>query len=272
MPSSVLRQLELNIRRLRQVQQQIEAVRRDFLVEEHEHRLPPEVTQLHLRRELRQVERHLIDAVRAAFGEESGQFEEVAESGGLGGSPRSFNEQSRLLERLLFDLEQQRLQLLVHAERRSIAGIDLATDLFTAPLLERSVHQEVAWSQRSGTPFALVLLTVADWPDLKRQYPPETITDVIISLACVLKTTLRGYDVPCRLEEAEFAVVLREADAVGAANVAHRLSTNFTASVAALPLQRPPALTMSIGVYPFDAETALDLIATVRRRRDGQPT
>lgn len=270
MSSTTLQQVEHSIRQFRQLQQQIEAVRNDFLIEDHEHRLPSEVTQLHLRRELRQLDRYIAEAVKTSFGEQSRQFEQLAGSGCLGSTPRTFKEQAQLLERLLFNLEQQRLQLLVHSQHTSVVGIDLATDLFTAPLLERAVQQEVAWSQRSGTSFALVLLTIADWPSIKQQYSTQTITDLIIGMACVLKTTLRGYDVPCRLGEAEFGAVLREADAVAAATLAHRITTNFTASTAALPLRSIPALMISTGVYPFDAESALDLIAEVRGRYEKQ--
>jgi diguanylate cyclase (GGDEF)-like protein len=260
-PQQSIEEIEESISTLRQLEQHMEAVRKDFAPEGNGPQLPSEVTQFHLRREMGALERQIREAIVLAFGEHSSQVRQFRELRFIEATARSFKDGLLILDGFIFDLEQKRLHLLEAIGSPPRPGIDLTTDLYTEQMLARYLDHEVAWSQRQGEPFGLLLLRLRNWPALKQRYDESATKEVVISMACVLKTSLRGYDFPCRLKEAEFGVVLRQANALGVDVVAQRILTHFSAASTRLPFGADLRIEFSSAIYPFDAENIKGLFS-----------
>jgi GGDEF domain-containing protein len=88
--------------------------------------------------------------------------------------------------------------------------------------------------------------------------------EVLIGIVSTCKTTVRGYDYHGRFGEAEFAITLRHANALGVASVAQRLLRHLAMAVNRIVPQGSLVLEFSTATYPFDAETIPDLLSTAR--------
>jgi FOG: GGDEF domain len=250
---------------LRQLAQHIEAVRQDFMPGKEALQLPSEVTQFHLKREIMALERQIRTALVVAFGEHSSQVSRFRDLGFAAATSRSFQDGMAILDGFIFDLEQKRLHLLDAKEGISQAGIDPLTDFYTERMLKRYLDHEVAWSQRQGEPFGLLLLRPSRWTSFRRRYDETILKELVISMACVLKTSVRGYDFPCRLKELEFGLVLRQMNELTINVVVQRIGKNFRAAThrvlpgVVLPLE------FACAIYPYDAETIPGLFACVEK-------
>jgi GGDEF domain-containing protein len=250
---------------LRQLEQHIDAVRQDFMPEKDAPQLPSEVTQFHFKREIMALERQIRTALVVAFGEHSSQVSRFRDLGFAAATSRSFQDGMVILDGFIFDLEQKRLHLLYAKEGISQAGIDALTDFYTERMLKRYLDHEVAWSQRQGEPFGLLLLRPSRWTSFRRQHDETIVKELVISMACVLKTSVRGYDFPCRLKEVEFGLVLRQMNELTINVVVQRIGRNFRAAThrvlpgVVLPLE------FACAIYPYDAETIPGLFACVEK-------
>ena len=240
---------------LRQLERQIDAVRQDFISEGNGPLLPSEVTQFHLKREIVSLERQIRTALISAFGEHSSQLERFRTSGFVRATSRSLQDGVTILDGFIFDLEQKRLHLSESNGNPSLPGLDPTTDLYTERMLRRYLEHEVAWSQRQGDPFGLLLLRLSHWPLLKQRYGESITKELVISIACVLKTSVRGYDFPCRLNNGEFAALLRQTNGLGMNLVVQRMATNLAAATARLLPEVVLGMEFGCSVYPFDAES-----------------
>src|SRR5687768_15057549 len=116
---------------LRQLEQQIDAVRQDFMSEGKGPQLPSEVTQFHLKREMVALERQIRTALMSAFGEHSSQVDRFRGLGFVAATSRSLQDGVIILDGFIFDLEQKRLHLLESNGSPSLPGLDPTTDLYT---------------------------------------------------------------------------------------------------------------------------------------------
>jgi diguanylate cyclase (GGDEF)-like protein len=243
------------IETLRQLQRHIESVRRDFMPEGDGPELPAEVTQFHLRREMVALERQIRMALINAFGEHSTQVRQFREAGFVAPTARSLKDGLISLDAFIFDLEQKRLHLLETNGGPPLPGIDPTTDLYSEAMLRRYLEHEVAWSQRHGDPFGLLLLRLPTWSSLKTRYDGTIAKELVISMACVLKTALRGYDFPSRLSGGEFGVLLRQANGLDVSIVANHVLRNFSVAIPRTFVRGKVLIEFTSAIYPYDAES-----------------
>ena len=246
---------------LRQLKQQIDAVRQDFMSEEKGPQLRSEVTQFHLKREMVALERQIRTALICAFGEHSSQVDRFRGVGFIAGTSRSLQDGSTSLDGFIFDLEQKRVHLLESNGSSSLPGLDPITDLYTERMLRRYLDHEVVWSQRQGDSFGLLLLRLSHWPSLKQGYGESISKELLISISCVLKTSLRGYDFPCRLNNGEFAAILRQTNGLGMNLVVRRVTANLGAATTRLLPGVVLGMEFACAVYPFDADSITGLFS-----------
>jgi hypothetical protein len=84
-------------------------------------------------------------------------------------------------------------------------------------------------------------------------------------MACVLKTSIREYDLPFRLKEAEFSLVLRHMNELTIDAVIQRISEGFrTATNRILPGVVLP-LEFAHAIYPYDAENIPGLFSSAEK-------
>lgn len=264
-PQLSLQDIAHAIGTLRQLEQHIEAVRQDFMPAEEGPQLPSEVTQFHLKREVMALERQIRTALTTTFGEHSSQVARFRELGFAAATSRSFHDGMVILDSFIFDLEQQRLHLLDAEGDVSCAGIDALTDCYTERMLRRYLGHEVAWSQRQGEPFALLFLRPSHWASVKRRYDTTIVKEVVISMACVLKTSIREYDLPFRLKEAEFSLVLRHMNELTIHVVIQRIEEGFRAATNRILPGIVLPLEFARAIYPYDAESIPGLFSSAEK-------
>jgi len=264
-PQLSLQDIAHAIGTLRQLEQHIEAVRQDFMSVDEGPQLPSEVTQFHLKREIMALERQIRTALTVTFGEHSSQVARFRELGFAAATSRSFHDGVVILDSFIFDLEQKRLHLLDAEGDVSFAGIDAMTDFYTERMLRRYLGHEIAWSQRQGESFGLLLLRPSHWTSFKHRADKTIVKEVVISMACVLKTSIREYDLPFRLKEAEFSLVLRHMNELTIDAVIQRIGEGFRAATNRILPGVVLPLEFAHAIYPYDAENIPGLFSSAEK-------
>jgi GGDEF domain-containing protein len=246
---------------LRHLEQQLDTVRKDFASgSEEEVRLSSDVTASHLQRQLVTLNGQIRQTIVHAFGEQSKQYETFEALRGAGLQSGSVPSYGHYVKACIFDLHRERLQLLQYGSSVPQPGIDPSTDLYTAGMLLRFLEHEIAWAQRGSGFFGVILLRLREWPLLKADHPDGAMHELIMSWACVLKTSLRGYDVACRLTDKEFAAVLRDVDSVTIQIAVSRLVKQLRLASQRCLGMANVAIDVATAIYPFDGETVKDLL------------
>jgi CheY-like chemotaxis protein/GGDEF domain-containing protein len=259
-PEHSVRDIAQAIGTLRQLKQQIEAVRQDFMSGEAGPQLPTEVTQFHLRREMSALDRQIRQALLSAFGEHSTQVRQFEDIGFASRITPGLTNVLIILDGFIFDLEQQRLHRLEATGSPLDSGLDPVTDLYTGTMLRRFLQQELAWSDRHGDSFGLLLLKLPTWPSLRAR-GVSIANELVISMAAVLKTSLRAHDFPCRLKGGTFGVVLRQLNPCDVPTVTQQLLTNFTVVARSTLGEEKIPIESTMAIYPYDAESIERLFA-----------
>ena len=255
-----LQQVETGIRQLRQLEQQLDTVREDFAsCSEEEVRLSSDVIASHLQRQLMTLNRQIRQTIVQAFGEQSKQYETFEALRGAGPQSGSVPSYGHYVKACLFDLHRERLQLQYESSVPQ-PGIDPSTDLYTAGMLLRFLEHEIAWAQRGSGFFGVILLRLRERPLPKADHPDWATHELIMSCACVLKTSLRGYDVACRLTDKEFAAVLRDVDSVTIQIAVSRLVKQVRLASQRCLGMANVAIDVATAIYPFNGETVKDLL------------
>lgn len=260
-----MQEIEQAMNRLGRVRRQIQEIHNDFLVQRAgDPVLPSEVTQLHLRREMVFLERQIREALVSSFGKDAPEFRDQQHFRFSTASVDGLREGLTMLDGILFQLEQARLHRLEEQGGSVLPGIDTMTQFYTEPLFLRYLEHEVSWCHRYGDPFSVLLFRVSNWIDVKERHGALIGNEVLIGIVSVCKTTVRGYDYPGRLGEAEFAIALRHANALGVSSVAQRLLRHLATAVNRIVLQDCLVWEFATVTYPFDAETIPALLSTAR--------
>jgi diguanylate cyclase (GGDEF)-like protein len=134
---------------------------------------------------------------------------------------------------------------------------DPLTGLLNRRGFDDRLREEIGRARRSGRPLAVVL---SDCDDLKRvndAHGHERGDAVLQAIASLLRNSKRASDVAGRLGGDEFGLVLTDADAAVAADVAERLRLRLhELSV----LDAAPTASFGFAVYPDDGLTSAALL------------
>ena len=147
-------------------------------------------------------------------------------------------------------------------EIRFRASHDGLTGLANYREFFESLEREVRRAERTRQPFALLLLDLDDLKTINDRFGHLTGNRALNRLARVMKEHCRGTEVAARYGGDEFAILLLEANAERAQNVAERIG-----SCLRLQPDSPP-LSVSIGfsVYPVDGLAAPEILEAADKR------
>jgi diguanylate cyclase (GGDEF)-like protein len=143
------------------------------------------------------------------------------------------------------------------------ARVDPKTGLFNARHFSTCLESEFGRAQRFARPLAVVMADLDLLREVNNTYGHLAGDAVLRTVAEVLRSELRHYDVPARFGGEEFAVVLPETGAEEASEIAERIRRAVAARrIEVETATEPIGVTISIGVaaYPLDAETRTDLV------------
>lgn len=151
---------------------------------------------------------------------------------------------------------------------------DEHTGLFNARYLKTQLTREVARSERFARPISLLFLDVDHFKEVNDQHGHLVGSAVLKEIGEVIASTIRGIDSAYRYGGDEFAVLLLETHAQGAAEVARRLvnavhSRNYTG------LDKPVTVSVGVAAFPDHAGTTIDLLdaadkAMYRAKKNGR--
>ena len=142
-----------------------------------------------------------------------------------------------------------------------LSTVDSLTDLYTRAYFFNSVDREIQRSRRFKRGFCLLMMDLDGLKSINDRYGHYQGDLVLRGVAHVLRTTLRGMDVPARYGGDEFVALLPETEPHGAYVVAEnirRAATSLTVLAGGQQIQT----SLSIGVvsYPEDGRTADELM------------
>jgi diguanylate cyclase (GGDEF)-like protein len=147
------------------------------------------------------------------------------------------------------------------ATLRHMAATDPLTGLANIRGFNEAVSEEIERSERSGRPFAVLLLDLDGLKKINDRYGHLVGSEALRRMAAVLRAQCRAIDTAARYGGDEFAVVLVETGEAAAQQVAVRVMHQLAND------RVEPALSVSIGgaVYPQDGLTGEALLLAADR-------
>lgn len=144
---------------------------------------------------------------------------------------------------------------------RQLAVSDSLTGLANYRWLVQVLHAEIQRSQRSGRPFAILLLDLDHLKLINDRYGHLVGSRALCRLGRVLRTNCRAMDTAARYGGDEFVLVLPEAGADAAERVGRRIRERLSSD------GEEPMLSVSVGaaVFPQDGSNMEELLGAADR-------
>jgi diguanylate cyclase (GGDEF)-like protein len=121
---------------------------------------------------------------------------------------------------------------------------------------------EVRRSQRTGRPFALLVLDLDDLKSINDRYGHLVGSRALCRLATTLQGAVRAVDTAARFGGDEFAVILPETEETEARNLAVRIAERLARD----PESPPISASAGVAVSPQDGDTVEELIGAADSR------
>jgi len=142
---------------------------------------------------------------------------------------------------------------------------DVKTSLYNHGFFLTRLNEEVYRIRRDEIhSSSLVVMDVDKFKNFNDTYGHLAGDSVLESIAKVIRHGIRNEDIPSRFGGEEFTILLPLADKVTAWNVAERLRLSISSMK--VEWENPlPQVTISLGIYTFDKNTAIDVNDIIRR-------
>ncbi len=146
---------------------------------------------------------------------------------------------------------------------RNLADRDPLTGFFNHRYLHQRLSEEVVRAVRTHRPLSVVMLDLDDFKLVNDTFGHLYGDGVLVHVAELIRSSLRGSDVPARYGGDEFALILPETTCEDAAAVAQRMLGAFRGSPFSSDGRVPFPIGASIGIatYPQDGRSATELLA-----------
>jgi len=155
----------------------------------------------------------------------------------------------------------------LYEDARKLADRDPLTGFYNHRFLHERLGEEVIRAQRGRRPLSVLMLDLDDFKLVNDTFGHLFGDQVLTWAAELIRSTLRGSDIPARYGGDEFAIILPETDGDEARTAAERILSAFRDSVFIGEQRGPVPIAASIGVatFPADGRTGPDLIAAADR-------
>jgi two-component system cell cycle response regulator len=149
----------------------------------------------------------------------------------------------------------------LHGIVKRQAVTDELTGLANRRSFRESLDTELSRAERFGNGLALIVADLDDFKDVNDRFGHQAGDEVLRAFAEVLSGRIRGIDQAARLGGEEFAILLPETDAVGAAALAENLRVAL-AELAVTVGEHEVHITSSFGVAAFPESHSADELMT----------
>ena len=160
---------------------------------------------------------------------------------------------ARHLERWqrLLELRQSKEQL------QKMALTDPLTKLGNRATFDLSIKQAAACTQRSGSPYSLLMIDLDHFKKFNDTYGHQTGDSVLRAVADAIHSSARNADICCRYGGEEFAVILPDTQSNNAEVLAERIHKQVAKASRKQPAGRMP-ITVSIGISCANNDANID--------------
>jgi diguanylate cyclase (GGDEF)-like protein len=142
-----------------------------------------------------------------------------------------------------------------------LSTVDSLTDLSNRAYFFNSVDREIQRSHRFGRGLCLLMMDLDGLKSINDRYGHYQGDLVLRGVAHVIRSVLRGVDVPARYGGDEFVALLPETDSSGALVVAEKIRIDVSELVVDANGQRiTTSLSIGVVTYPEDGKTADELM------------
>src|SRR6185312_13809390 len=147
----------------------------------------------------------------------------------------------------------------IRANLEHQAQTDSLTGLFNHRYFHERLRAELNRSSRAHDSIAVLMLDIDDFKRVNDIYGHGTGDQVLVALADILRQTVRGSDIVCRLGGEEFGVIMASCDAGDAMGLAARLTERMLTE----EFDQAGRLTLSVGIAqgPEHAMNPRELVA-----------
>jgi diguanylate cyclase (GGDEF)-like protein len=151
----------------------------------------------------------------------------------------------------------------LYEDARNLADHDPLTGFYNHRFVHERLGEEVIRAQRNRRPLSMLMLDLDDFKLVNDTFGHLFGDRVLTWTAELIRSTLRGSDVPARYGGDEFAIILPETDHDEAARAAERILEAFRSRAFVGEQRGPVPISASIGVatYPQHGRTPTELIA-----------
>jgi diguanylate cyclase (GGDEF)-like protein len=155
----------------------------------------------------------------------------------------------------------------LYDDARSLADRDPLTGFYNHRFLHERLGEEVVRAKRGRQPLSVLMLDLDDFKLVNDTFGHLFGDRVLTWTAELIRSTLRGSDIPARYGGDEFAIILPETDGDEARSAAERILVAFRDRPFVGEQRGPVPMGASIGVstFPIDGPTGTDLIAAADR-------
>lgn len=146
------------------------------------------------------------------------------------------------------------------AKIKEMANNDFMTGISNRRHFFETMNEYMNTAKQSGESFALGMVDIDDFKYINDTYGHDIGDSVIIELAKLIKSSLKGSDIVARFGGEEFCIVLKAIDQKKALEWFFKLKTKVTSLSLKLPNNNPLTLTVSMGVSFSDLENLGEII------------
>ena len=164
----------------------------------------------------------------------------------------------------------------LYEDARNLADHDPLTGFYNHRFVHERLGEEVIRAQRARRPLSMLMLDLDDFKLVNDTFGHLFGDRVLTWTAELIRSTLRGSDIPARYGGDEFAIILPETDHEEARRAAERILEAFRSRAFVGEQRGPVPISASIGVatYPQHGRTPTELIAAADKalytvKRDG---
>jgi diguanylate cyclase (GGDEF)-like protein len=164
----------------------------------------------------------------------------------------------------------------LYEDARNLADHDPLTGFYNHRFVHERLGEEVIRAQRARRPLSMLMLDLDDFKLVNDTFGHLFGDRVLTWTAELIRSTLRGSDIPARYGGDEFAIILPETDHDEARRAAERILEAFRSRAFVGEQRGPVPISASIGVatYPQHGRTPTELIAAADKalytvKRDG---